>query len=141
MTIVIVGAKERNTQTDRELVYALIDLAAKRYPSCIFVTTMSGVGVGKFVKEKCLEKNSRQEYKYQFIDVDLRIYATGLSPAEASMLYIARNATLFELGDVFLYLGTDVRRGPLEDLIQKRVEPSGRLYRVFLPGDTEVELP
>jgi hypothetical protein len=137
--VVIVGAKLRDAPEDKAVVCALMELAAKRYPNCCFVTMLTSMGVGSFVKQKCLEKDSLDRFRFQLIECNVRLYASNLSQSESSTIYIARNATVYEMGDVFLYLAMPDRRGPLEDLIDRAVRGE-RPYRVFLPGD-ELTLP
>lgn len=131
----IVGAKERDTDEDRALVGDLMEKAAVYYPGCLFITMLTQVGVGKFVKEKCLEKDGRGDFKFQFVACDVRLFAKNLSKAESAQIYIARNATVFELGQVFYYFASEDRRGTMENLIMDRVAPAGLPYKVLLPGD------
>ena len=135
MKIVIVGAKDRNTDEDKALVEELVDLAAKTYPNCVFVTMLTHEGVGLFVKQKCLEKGSNSNFKFQLIEVNLRLYAKQLSKSEVSQIYLARNATMFELADMLIYLANNDRRGMIEDLVLNRIVPSGRPYIILLPSE------
>ncbi len=134
MNVVIVGAKDRNTEEDKELVHRLMDAAAKHYPNCVFVTMLTHVGVGKFVKEHCLEKGPHNGFRYQLIECAMRLFAQRFSKNELSAIYIARNATVHELGDVFYYFACPERRGTMEELIE-RAERDGRPCRVMLPGE------
>jgi hypothetical protein len=135
VNVVIVGAKERNTEADRAVVCKLLELATATYSDVMFVTMWTHTSVGQFVKEEALKKDSHNQFRHQFIDLNLRIYARDVPNAQFVNYYIARNATLFELGDVFIYLANTKRQGTLEDLIQNRVIPSGRPYVVLLPGE------
>ena len=134
MNVVIVGAKNRDTQEDKDQVLKLLDEAAKHYPNCVFVTMLTHVGVGKFVKERCLEKGARNGFRYQLIECATRLFCQQFSKNELSAIYIARNATVHELGDVFYYFAAEDRRGTMEDLIE-RAERSGRPCCVMLPGE------
>src|ERR1035437_5159832 len=138
MKIVIIGAKERNTPEDRQAVNALIEMAAVAYPGCVLITMLTHEGVGLFVKAKCLE--GAPDFKYQLVEISVRLYAKNLSKNEVSESYLARNASMFEVGDCFIYLASESRRGMIEELIPERVIPSGRPYRILLPGD-KLELP
>jgi hypothetical protein len=135
MNVVVVGAKERCTEEDRELVNELLEKVAAACPNCVFVTMLTHVGVGKYVKEKCLEKNKQGQFRFQLIECTMRLFARQLSKSDVSSIYIARNATVFELGDAFYYFAGEDRRGTMEELFEQRVIPSGRPYRVFAPGE------
>jgi hypothetical protein len=136
MNIVIVGAKERDTPADRELVNELLDELHKKYPGMLVVTMATHMGIGKFVHEKCLERTpGKNEHKFQLCEVDTRILAKYLSKSEVAEIYLSRNATLFELGNMFYYFASASRRGTIEELLDNRVIPSGRPFKVFLPDD------
>jgi hypothetical protein len=136
MNIVIVGARERTSEEDKLLVCDLVEGINKKYPQTVFVTAYSPEGVGKFVKDKCSERHTATgEHRFQLVLCDVWLYAKGLTRVEASTIYVARNATLFELGDMFYYLADRSRRGTMEDLINNRVIPASRPYKVLLPGD------
>jgi hypothetical protein len=134
MNICVVGAKERNTPQDKELVAELINKLAQEFPNPVFITMLTHTGVGRFVKEHCIEKRPDGKFKWQLITVDFRLYAVGLSQAELSQVYIARNASPFELGSAFVYFANSTRRGTMEDLIQ-RAEKAGIPNRIFMPGE------
>ena len=134
MNVVIVGATDRKSIDDRLLVNKLIDLAYRTYPECVFVTTLSHTGVGKFVKDKCMEKTAENANVYQLVECSIRVFATTFSRPETMQVLLAANAALFELGDVFYFFASEDRRGTTEELITKRVIPSGRAYKIFLPG-------
>lgn len=135
MNCVIVGSKERDTEEDRALVGELMEKAAAYYPNCLFVTMLTSVGVGLFVKQKCTEKNGAGKFRFQCVACDVKIYASNLTHAESSAVYLARNATVFELGSLFYYFASEDRRGTMEDLIMNRVAPAGLPYKIFAPGD------
>ena len=134
MNIVIVGAHNRISSDDRKLVSDLIDGLAEKYSSCLFVTTAHSEGVGKYVREKCLERNVRNEYKYQLAVVNVQLFVSKRSREEVAAIYQTRNATLLELGDVYYYLASDSRTGMMETLINS-AEALGRPVKVLLPGD------
>ncbi len=134
MNVVIVGAHNRASKDDRKLVSDLIDALAAKYSSCMFVTTAHSEGVGKYVREKCLEKNVRNEYKYQLAVVNVQLFVSKRSREEVAAIYQTRNATLLELGDIYYYLASDSRSGMMETLITSAQE-LGRPVTVMLPGD------
>lgn len=135
MVIVIVGAKDRTGPQEQADVNQLIELCAAAYPGCLFVTMLTqDESVGKFVREKCAERDSRGNYRFKLVEANLRVYASNLSKSEVSQIYISRNATVFELGNVFYYFAGNSRRGTMEDLVQ-RVEKAGMPLKIFLSGD------
>jgi hypothetical protein len=131
----MLGAKERDTDEDRELVQTLMQMCRKKYGHCMFVSLDQQMGVGQFLRQLCQEKDSHNRYVHQLILCGTRLFAVDLPKAELVPIFMARNATLFELGDVFIYLANEERRGTIEELIQDRVKPSGRPYVVLEPGD------
>ena len=135
MKIVIVGSAERNTDQDRADVYSLIDQLYERHVSAVFVTIYAKQGIAKFVKDKCGERDSKNEFKYQLAVCDIQLFSHSLPRQEASAIYTARNAMLFELGDVFYFFVVPGRVGIMEELLRARVLPAGRPYTVFLSGE------
>ena len=136
MKIVIVGAKDRTAASDKKDVDTLIELAASTYPDCVIVTAFAYAGIGQFVKEKCLEKDEQNQFRFQLIECSLRTYTRSLTRIEYGEVCVAMNAMLFELGDCFYHFASTDRRGTLEELITDRLIQQNRPFRVFLPGDT-----
>jgi len=134
MKLVIVGAKERDTEEDRLFVHALMDQIAAEAPHTTFVTALTHMGVGRFVKEYGLTKNADNRYIFQIVECSVRIYAQDLSKPELAQIYIAKNATVAELGDMLIYLASEDRRGTCEDLLS-RFEALRRPTLVLMPGD------
>jgi hypothetical protein len=134
MKIVIVGAKERDTQEDRQLVCDLMDRIASEAPHTTFVAALTHMGVGRFVKDYGLTKNADNCYLFQVIECSVRIYAQALSKSELAQIYLARNATVSELGDMLIYLASEDRRGTCEDLLE-RFTATKRPTLVLMPGD------
>jgi hypothetical protein len=140
MNVVIVGSKYRNIETDRGLVDELLEKCIKTYGSCLFFTIRQTEGVGRMIFEACSKKDHLERYVYQFADINVRLFAKNLSNTEASVVYLARNAFLYEVGDVFFLLADEERKSAVEELFSKRVEPSGRPFKIFLPGEPIGEL-
>ena len=135
MNIVIVGAKDRKSQQERDDVNELMDMLIKHYPGALFITMLAWEeGIGRFVKEKCREQDSEGRFKFKLVEANVRVYASDLSQSEVSQIYIGRNATLFEIGDVLYYFASPSRKGTLENLVERMVD-GGRPTVVFLPGD------
>lgn len=134
MRVCIVGAKERDTEEDRQTVSDLMELISANQPGCLFITMLTHVGVGKFIREKCLERDSNDRFRFALIECNVRTYAQNLSKAELAQIYLARNGTPFEMSDVLYYLASEERRGPMEDLLE-RFSLAGRPVKVLMPGE------
>lgn len=134
MKVVLMGAKERETDKDRELVCEAMEKLSALYPGILMIALMTHMGVGKFVRDKCLEKDAAGNFKYQLIECSVRLYARHLSKAETAEIFIARNASAFEMGDILVYFAHPSRRGTTEDMLE-RFKAAGRPYKVFLPGE------
>jgi hypothetical protein len=134
MNVVVVGAKERISEEDKSLVSELIDQIDQRYSACMFISTLTHNGVGKFVKEKCLEKDIKGRFKNQFLDIEIRSYASNLSKVEYGSICLALNATLVELASIVYYFANESRRGTLENLVDRSMAV-GIPTKVLLPGE------
>ena len=134
MKVVIVGAKTRNTNHDRVQVNELIDAAWAKYPNCLFVSTSHNEGVGKYVREKCLERTGAGLFKYQLALVNIQLYVSKLSRQEVTALYQTRIASLLEIGDIYYYLASENRTGVMEELIGRALAMN-RPVKILLPGD------
>jgi hypothetical protein len=134
MNIAVVGSKERDTEEDRQLVSSLLEQLVLEAPHSVFVTALSHIGVGRFVRDKCLEKDNAGRYRFALIECTVRIYAASLSKSELSQIYLARNATPFETADMLIYLASEDRRGTMEDLLD-RFTRAGRPTLVLMPGE------
>ena len=135
MKVAIVGAKERDTEEDRRVVDKLIEQIAAEAPHTVFVTMMTHLGVGKFVKDKILLRDPGDgHYLYSMIECSVRVYARGMAKPDLVQIYLARNATPFEMSDMLIYLASEDRRGTCEELLE-RFEKSGRPTLVLGPGD------
>lgn len=134
MRVCIVGAKERDTAEDEKYVVDLMEAIKGRTPNVIFVTMLTHMGVGKFIREVAKKTDAQGRHKYLLIDASVRVYAPHLSKSEVADIYLARNATPFEMSDMLYYLAAEDRRGPMENLLQ-RFADAGRPCKVLLPGD------
>jgi hypothetical protein len=134
MRVLIVGAKERDTDEDRRLVAELMDRISAEAPYTLFVSMMTHTGVGRFVKDKALQKSGEGRYAHRMIDCSQRIFAKGLAKSELVELYLARNATPFESSDMLIYLASEDRRGTCEELLE-RFQKANRPVLVMRPGD------
>lgn len=134
MNICIVGARERDTGEDRQLVGQLVEQIAAEAPHSTFISTLTHVGVGLFVKDKCLEKDVNNNYRFAFIECQVRMYARGLSRSDLSQIYLARNASPFEMSDVLIYLASEDRRGTMEELLE-RFQRAARPFLILGAGE------
>jgi hypothetical protein len=135
MRICIVGSKERDMPEDRALVHELMERIVGEVPHIVFVTVMTHMGVGKFVRDKCLEKDANGQYRFALIECSVRIHARSLSKTEAAQIYLARNASPFEMSDMMVYFASEDRRGTCEDILE-RFQVAGRPAVVMMPGDS-----
>lgn len=144
MNVVIVGARRRSEAEDEPLVYKILGEAIDKYPQLKVISTSCDRGVGKIIKNKCLplgEKNPKPFFR--FIEVTVRIYLLDgeeLTKSEFASIFIARNATLVELGDEFHLLVDGEPKGMMADLLQ-RVKQRGAPYAVYGTGDKAAMTP
>jgi hypothetical protein len=132
MRVAIIGASGRNTPQDRLLVEKLIAELQTKHSGCLFVTTAHSDGVGKFVREKCLEKDAHGQFKYQLALINIQLFVSNLPRAEVAALYQARNPALLEIADVFYYLANSSRTGMLENVIEK-AQALNRPVHILMP--------
>ena len=133
MYIVIAGARERDTDEDRDYVNFLIEQIQQEAPHTIFVGTLTHTGVGRYVREKCLERDGEGRYRFALIECSVKIFAQGLAKSDLATIYLARNATPFEMADALIYLASEDRRGTVEEL-KTRFDKAGRPVLVLAPG-------
>lgn len=140
MHVVIIGARKRSELQDEPLVHALIENLIDKYPQLKVISTSCDRGVGKIVKNKCLplgEKNPKATFR--FIEISLRIYlleGEELTKSEFAQAFMARNATLNELGDEFHIMVDGEPRGTMADLL-RRVRERAAPYAIYRPGEKE----
>ena len=60
--IAIVGARERDTEEDRQLVGQLMERLDVEAPRSTFISTLTHIGVGRFVKEKMLGERRPEQF-------------------------------------------------------------------------------
>ena len=134
MNILIVGARERDTEEDRQTVCTLMDRLDAEAPRSTFVSMLTHTGVGRFVKEKCLERDDQGSFRFSFIEFSTRVYSHSQSKSDLSKLYLARNASPFEYGDVLIYLASEDRRGTMEDMLDRFLD-AHRPVIILRPGE------
>jgi hypothetical protein len=137
MRVCIIGAKERDTTADSEYVVNLMRAIKAATPNVIFITTLTHMGIGKFVRAACAVKDPvTNKHEFNLIDANVHIFvpSSALSKSDLAQIFMARNATPFELSDMLYYLATDARRGPMEDLLQRFIDHK-RPYKILYPDD------
>ncbi len=140
MNVIIIGARKRSELQDEPLVNKLVDTLIEKYPQLKVISTSCDRGVGKIIKNKCLplgEKNPKAIFR--FIEISLRIYllpGEELTKSEFAQAFMARNATLNELGDEFHIMVDGEPRGTMADLL-RRVKERGAPYSIYRPGEKE----
>ena len=83
------------------------------------MTTLTHIGVGMFVRQKCMERDHNDQPRYALIECTVRVFARSLSKSELAQIYLARNATPFETSDIMIYLASEDRRGTMEDMLER----------------------
>jgi hypothetical protein len=132
MKVVVMGAWNRDEVADIQLVGQLLDSLVVRYgDQLIIVTAGCDRGVGKLVKNRAMPQNKGAEQgEFAFIEVSTRIFIQDASKSTLAGIFIARNATLVELGEEFhLFLGRE-SKGAMQDLVE-RVERSGIPFALY----------
>lgn len=144
MQICIVGARKRSERQDEPLINKLVDGLIEKYPKLKVISAGCDRGVGKIIKTKCLPLGEKHpKARFRFIEITVRIYllpGEELTKSEFAALFIARNATLDELGDEFHLLVENEPRGMMADLLQ-RVKRRGAPVAVYTLADTEPKIP
>ena len=130
----MVGAKERDTEEDRLLVEKLVEQISSEAPHTVFVGMMTHIGVGRFLKDKILRRDGNGSFSFSMIECSVRVFARGMSKSDLVQIYLARNATPFEISDMLIYLASEDRRGTCEELLE-RFHHAGRPVLVLMPGD------
>jgi hypothetical protein len=137
MRVCVVGAKERDTDADDKYVVTLMRAIKAVTPNVIFVTTLTHMGIGKFVRAACAVKDPvTNAHEFDLITADVHMYVptSKLPKTDLAQIFMARNATPFELSDMLYYLATDARRGPMEELLQRFIDHK-RPYKILYPDD------
>lgn len=116
MFVVVIGARERDCSADKENVPKLLDQLREKYPRLVVVSTGCDKGVGLLVKSYCLKPENKN--RIQFVEVSMRTYGE-LVRTQTAQLYLARNATLVELGEEFHIFDVAEKRSSVKDLIQR----------------------
>lgn len=135
MRICIVGAKERDTDADGKYAVQLMRAIKEKTPNVLFITMLTHVGIGRYIRSASEARDPvTGQHEFALIDSTVRLFTKNLSRSDLSQIFIARNATPYELSDMLYYLASEERRGPMEDLLQRFID-GGRPYKILRPGD------
>jgi hypothetical protein len=135
MRICVVGAKERDTKADGEYAVQLMRAIKEKTPNVLFITMLTHIGIGRYIRAAAEVRDpATGQFEFALIDCTVRLFTKNLSRSDLSQIFIARNATPYELSDMLYYLASEERRGPMEDLLQRFID-GGRPYKLLRPGD------
>jgi hypothetical protein len=134
LVVTFVGARKRSSirernalehieeiqKDDRFLVSSILIGLVNRFHEIHVVSYACDDGIGKIVKEVCLEK------RIKFGEIVWYFHGENRwEPDETSRAYLTRNATAEEIGDIFIILAKssdsfmDRRKGIVEDLVDR----------------------
>lgn len=138
MKIVIVGDRSRESLEDCKLVNLIIDALKLQYPKLRIITKGCDRGVGKFIKNRLTDQESRRPKEVDWTEVSLQHHLVDedLPKMEFSSDYDALNSVLFELGDEFHILSEERPRGVIMNLL-RRVTKGNLRYSLYKPRDRE----
>lgn len=138
MKVVIVGDRSRESIQDCHLVNLIIDQCKDKYPKLRIITKGCDRGVGKFIKNRLTDIESRRPKEIDWTEVSLQHHLVGedLPKMEFSSDYDALNSVLLELGDEFHILSEEKPRGVTMNLL-RRVMQNNRPYSLYKPRDKE----
>src|SRR5882724_8810779 len=123
MRVVVMGGRDRREKDDYVLVNALLDYLKKKYPVLLIVTTGCDRGVGKIVNNRLMPSAKHGKPEINYIEWSFRIEVDRELPKlETTAVFLAKNATLVELGDEFHLFVEEKPIGVAEDLRQRCAE-------------------
>ena len=134
MRVVIIGGRERREGEDYKLVNDLLDSLKQQYPVLLIVTAGCDRGVGKIINNRLMPKIKGGPPEVNYVEYSMRPTVNrDLPKHEMSCLFIARNASLIELGDEFHLFVEQRQMGVIEDLRQRCVI-AGKPHAVYKLG-------
>ena len=141
MRVVVLGGRDRREKEDFKLVNQLLDELKKEYSQLLIITAGCDRGVGKIINNRLMPKDKGGQPEINYVEYSMRpTVHRDLPKHEMSCLFIARNATLVELGDEFHLFVEQRQMGIIEDLRQ-RCLIAGKPHAVYRPGiDTPVKV-
>lgn len=111
----LMQAAEEQLTSDKLLLSTIISNLLNKYKRELGILTYAGDdGVGKIVKELCIERNIKCGEQTWYFHGSNR-----WETAESGKCYVARSATMLEIGDLFVVLPDDTRHGIVEDLVSR----------------------
>jgi hypothetical protein len=137
MKVVIVGDRSRESPQDVVLVNSIIDHCNQKYPKLRIVTKGVDRGVGKMIKTRLTDPESRRPREIDWMEVGLQHHLIGedIPKMEFSADYDALNSVLIELGDEFHILTEERPRGVTMNLL-RRVQENNLPFSLYKPRDT-----
>ena len=136
MKVCIVGDRSRESAQDSVLVNLIIDGVNLKYPKLRIITKGCDRGVGKFIKNRLTNPETRRPKEIDWTEVSLQHHQVDedLPKMEYSLDYDALNSVLVDLGDEFHILSEERPRGVTMNLL-RRVMQSNRPYSLYKPRD------
>ena len=115
MFAVIVGDMSLDRPEHRQRVFDLIDSLQRKYADLVVVSAGCDRGIGRFVRERCI-KGKRD---VGFVEYAVYPWAS-MSSVRLAQVYIAKNATLLEVGEEFhVFTVAGREHGHIQDLIER----------------------
>jgi len=114
MNVVLVGARERKENVkDKQIVEDLLRSLWKQYGARLYAVSVGcDKGVGKFVREFCMSN------KIIFAENRMKLEGDNIPRSVFVQVFLARNASLLELGDEFYIFKGPYESGIVEAIIK-----------------------
>lgn len=107
--------QEQQAVSDRFLLQQLVGNLLNKYKQELAILSYAcDDGVGKIIKEICAQRDIKAGELTWYFHGDKR-WETG----ESGRCYLARTATMLEIGDLFVVLPDNTRQGLVENLIER----------------------
>src|ERR1039458_4214766 len=112
----------------RQQVFELVDSLSHKYADLLIVSGGCDGGMGRFVRERCI-KGKRD---VGFVEYAVYPWAS-MSSVRLAQVYIAKNATLLEVGEEFhVFVSAGREHGHIQDLVERvrsaKHQPPSRIY-------------
>ena len=115
MFAVIVGDMSLDRPEHRQQVFELVDSLSHKYADLVIVSAGCDRGIGRFVRERCI-KGKRD---VGFVEYAVYPWAS-MSSVRLAQVYIAKNATLVEVGEEFhVFVAAGREHGHIQDLVER----------------------
>lgn len=115
MFVVIIGDITLGSDQHRLQVHNLIDDLKQKYTDLIIVTSGCEKGIGRFVRERCV--NNQRDVG--FVEIAIYPWAT-MSSSRLAKVYLCKNASLLEIGEEFhIFAAGGPQHSYIRDLITR----------------------